>query len=126
MDKSLFPHSPSVPLALTIDLEAVRHNYRALCSRLSRKTQCGAVLKANAYGMGVKEVATRLYQEGCRHFFLAHLTEAIELKNYIGSDCSLYILNGLRKGDEEVYAHYNLIPVLSDPYQIHLWNSFCQ
>lgn len=122
----LFPHSPSVPLALIIDLEAVAHNYRIFCSTLNKGTICSAVLKANAYGMGVKEVSLRLYQEGCRHFFVAHLTEAIELKNYVGKDSFIYILNGLRRGDEEVYAHYNLIPVLGDPLQIHLWNTFCQ
>lgn len=126
MVKEFFPHPPSLPLALIIDLEAVVHNYRMLCSRLQRGAFCAAVLKANAYGMGLKEVASRLYQEGCRHFFVAHLTEAIELKSYIGQDVSIYVLNGLRRGDEEVYFHYDLIPVLSDPLQIHVWNTFCQ
>jgi len=126
MLKELFPHPPSIPLALVVDLEAVAHNYRMLCSQVQRGTFCAAVLKANAYGMGLKEVALRLYQEGCRHFFVAHLTEAIELKSYIRQDVFIYVLNGLRRGDEEVYAHFDLIPVLSDPLQIHVWNTFCQ
>lgn len=121
-----FPHPPSLPLALVIDLEALAHNYRTLCTHVRKGTLCGAVLKANAYGMGVKEVSLRLYEEGCRHFFLAHLSEAIELKTFVGEDALIYVLNGLRRGDEEVYAHYNLIPVLSDPQQIHVWNTFCQ
>lgn len=126
MAKPNFPHQPSLPLALLIDLEALSHNYRTLCAHLTKGTICGAVLKANAYGMGIKESSIRLYQEGCRHFFVAHLSEAIELKNFIGEDSLIYVLNGLRRGDEEVYAHYNLIPVLSDPLQIHVWNTFCQ
>jgi alanine racemase len=109
-----------------IDLEALAHNYRTLCTHVKKGTLCAAVLKANAYGMGVKEASTRLYEEGCRHFFLAHLSEAIELKTFVGEDALIYVLNGLRRGDEEVYAHYNLIPVLSDPQQIHIWNTFCQ
>jgi len=119
-----FPQPPSVPLALIVDLEAVAHNYRTLSSHVKKGTSCAAVLKANAYGMGVKEVAPRLYQEGCRHFFVAHLSEAIELKCHVGQDTSIYVLNGLREGDEEVYVHYNLIPVLSDLSQIQVWNAF--
>lgn len=124
VNKINFPHSPSVPLALVIDLDALAHNYRALCSLAKKGTLCGAVVKANAYGMGVKEVAPRLYQEGCRHFFVAHVSEAIELQCFIDQDTSIYVLNGLRPGDEEVYAHYGLIPVLSDLDQIQAWNSF--
>lgn len=126
MAKICFPQVPSVPLALIIDLDAVAYNYRTLCSHMQERTFCAAVIKANAYGMGVKEVAPRLYQEGCRHYFVALVSEAIELQRFIGQDTFIYVLNGLRRGDEEVYAHYNLIPVLSDPLQIHLWNSFCE
>jgi alanine racemase len=126
MAKVSFPYPPSVPLALIIDLEAVAHNYRMFCTHVKKGTLCGAVLKANAYGMGVKEVATRLYQEGCRHFFMAHISEAIEIKSFVGQDTFIYVLNGLRPGDEEVYTLYDLIPLLGDPVQIHLWNSFCQ
>ncbi len=124
MAKVSFPHSPSGPLALIIDLEALSHNYRTLCSQLKDGVSCAAVLKANAYGMGIKEASTHLYQTGCRHFFLAHLTEAIELQQFVKRDASIYVLNGLRKGDEEAYAHYDLIPVLSDLIQIQTWNTF--
>ncbi len=121
-----FPYSPSLSLALVIDLDALAHNYHVLSQKLKKGTSCAVVLKANAYGMGLKEVSARLYAEGCRHFFVAHLTEAIELKGSIGKEAFIYVLNGLRKGDEGVYVHYNLIPVLSDLSQIRAWNSFCQ
>lgn len=126
MVKPSFPHIPSLSLALIVDLDAVAHNYHSFRSQLKKGTICSAVLKANAYGMGAREVAGRLYQEGCRHYFVAHLSEAIEIKPFVGQDSSIYVLNGLRRGDEEVYAYYDLIPVLGDPLQIHVWNSFCQ
>jgi len=124
MVKLPFSHTPSVSLALAIDLEALAHNYRTLRSGLKKGTHCAAVLKANAYGMGVKETSIRLYQEGCRHFFTAHLAEALELQCYIPKDVFIYVLNGLRKGEEKVYAHYNIIPVLGDLEQVHHWNTF--
>lgn len=119
-----FPHPPSVSLALVIDLEALAHNYRTLRNQAKKGTLCGAALKANAYGMGTKEAALRLLQEGCRHFFVAHLSEAIELQCFVGRDVSIFVLNGLRAGEEEVYAHYHLIPVLSDFEQVQRWNTF--
>lgn len=126
MPKAPFPHSPSLPLALIIDLDALAHNYQVLCQKLKKGVFCGAVLKANAYGMGLKEVSQRLYHEGCRHFFVAHLPEAIELRCFVGKDSSIYVLNGLRKGEEQVYLHYHLIPVLSDLSQIQAWNSWAK
>ncbi len=121
-----FPHKPSVPLALIIDLDAVVHNYRVLKSQLGKDVICAPVLKANAYGMGAQEVGERLYQEGCRHFFVAHISEGIHLKSHLKADAFVYVLNGLRQGDEDLYAHFNLIPVLGDPVQIHTWNSYCE
>ncbi len=119
-----FPYPPSLSLAAIVDLDALAHNYQLICKSLKKGTLCGSVLKANAYGMGLKEVAERLYYEGCQHFFVAHLTEAIELKHYVGEKCSIYVLNGLRYGDEKVYIHYGLIPVLSDLSQLQAWNFF--
>jgi alanine racemase len=126
MAKVPFPHKPAVPLAIIVDLAAVAHNYRTVKSRLKTGTTCAAVLKANAYGMGVRDVALRLYQEGCRHFFVAHLSEGIELKSIINEDAFVYVLNGLRTGDEDYYDHFDLIPVLGDPFQIRVWNSYCE
>ena len=121
-----FPHIPSVPLALFIDLEALGHNYRTICANLQKGTICAAVLKANAYGMGVKEIAPRLYQEGCRHFFVVYLPEALEIKSYVGEDSSIYVLAGLRQGEEEIYDRYNITPVLGDMAQVQNWNNWGQ
>ncbi|MBX9621700.1 MAG: alanine racemase [Alphaproteobacteria bacterium] len=126
MVKLPFPHTPSISLALAIDLDALTYNYRILRSGLKKGAHCAAVLKANSYGMGVKETSMRLYQEGCRHFFTAHLAEAIELQCYIPKDVFIYVLNGLRKGEEKVYARYNIIPVLGDLEQVHNWNTFAK
>src|SRR5688572_1236952 len=119
MFKNLFP---STPLVLITDLEAVAHNYRALCSQLKKGIICAAVLKANAYGMGAKEISACLYKLGCRHFFVAHLFEAIELKGFLRKKSFIYVLNGIRKGEEEIYANNEIIPILGDHLQITTWN----
>ena len=51
---------------LSIDLDAIRANWRALNEKTSGET--GAVVKANAYGLGAGFVAKALLKEGVRTF----------------------------------------------------------
>ena len=61
----------SAPGRLTIDLGALGHNWRELARRVA-PGQCAAVVKANAYGIGVSEAAPALWAAGARVFFVAH------------------------------------------------------
>ena len=54
---------------LTIDLNALRKNWRRLNAMSS--TETGAVVKADAYGLGTVRVAQTLADEGARSFFVA-------------------------------------------------------
>lgn len=83
---------------LTVDLRAVRANYRFLRSRLRVPALCSGVVKANAYGLGASYVARALFAEGCRHFFVAHLDEGVALRPYLPRTAAIYILNGLPRG----------------------------
>ena len=64
---------------LSIDLGALCDNWRSLRGRLA-SGDCGAVVKADAYGLGAAQVAPALYRAGCRQFFVAHLNEGIALR----------------------------------------------
>ena len=73
------PHLSHAGALLTIDLDAICDNWKAIKRRVGR-ADCGAVVKANAYGLGAMRIAPALYAAGCRHFFVAHLDEAIALR----------------------------------------------
>ncbi|HWT42276.1 MAG TPA: alanine racemase, partial [Sphingopyxis sp.] len=64
---------------LRIDLAAIAANYRLIAGRVA-PAAVGAVVKANAYGLGAAEVARTLYEAGCRLFFVAHPGEALALR----------------------------------------------
>lgn len=64
---------------LTIDLSAVRENYRLLKSRLGN-ARCAGVVKADSYGLGAAQVAKALVEEGCDTFFVAHVGEGLALR----------------------------------------------
>lgn len=96
---------------LTVNLSALRANYRLLKSQL-KSGECGAVVKANAYGLGVEQVSKALWQEGCREFFVAALDEAIELRTML-PEAHIAVFNGLHDGEEEEYQQHRLTPVLN-------------
>lgn len=107
---------------LTIDLGAVAANYQLL-ARKAAGAQCSAVVKANAYGLGVEPVATRLKDEGCTLFFVAHLDEALELRAIL-PDTEIAVFHGF--GDDAQRAEFekhNLIPVINHPKQAAEWDA---
>lgn len=105
---------------LRVDLAALKANYLKLC-QLAAPTPVSAVVKANAYGLGVTAVTDTLYAAGCRHFFVALTHEALDLRPHLPADAALYVLNGLTPGSEDRAAKAGLIPVLNCPEQLDAW-----
>ena len=114
--------SASASAILTIDLAAVRANYRLLRDRLTGAS-CAAVVKADAYGLGALKIAPALHDEGCRHFFVAHLDEGLALKTVLPPGIDIFILNGLPFGAENTCLEAGLIPVLNSLEQLEAWGA---
>ena len=123
MQPLLAPESTPLPSYITsvleVDTQAVAHNYRTLQSMLPHST-CAAVLKADAYGFGTKAIAPVLMQEGCQHFFVAHLEEGIFLRSLLKTS-SIYVLSGVLPGTADLFVEYNLIPILNDFEMLTAW-----
>ncbi|MCG8271914.1 alanine racemase [Aquamicrobium sp. NLF2-7] len=105
---------------LTIDLGAIRENYRRLKARLGNR-KCAGVVKADGYGLGADRVARALMQEGCDTFFVAHVGEGIALRAAIGTGPAIYVLNGLPPGAEADAVAAGLIAVLNSTEQLGAW-----
>ncbi|SNB68107.1 alanine racemase [Arboricoccus pini] len=105
---------------LTVDLDAVVANYRLLTRMLGGR-RCAAVVKADAYGLGAEPVARKLQAAGCRHFFVAHLTEALSLRPVLDKTNNIFVLNGLNPGSEIHAVRHNITPVLNSIEQLHAW-----
>lgn len=105
---------------LTIDLDAIRANYRLIAARVA-PAACAAVVKADAYGLGAAQVAPALREAGCRIFFVAQLVEAITLREALGPDSDILILNGLDPGCETPCAELGFVPVLNSTSQVERW-----
>ena len=107
---------------LTIDLGAIRENYRLLRGKLTG-AECAAVVKANGYGLGAAEVAFALSKQGCRVFFVAHAAEGISLRQALGAEPDIYVLNGIHPGAEDDCAKAGLIAVANSTAQLAAWRA---
>lgn len=106
---------------LTVDLDALRANYRqlrALCAG-----ECAGVVKADGYGLGAGRIAMALAREGCRHFFVAHVAEGLELRRAIGPDPVIFVLNGIFPGAEDAGAGAGLTAVANSLAQLWAWRA---
>lgn len=124
---------PHVSTVLEVDLTAIRHNFRFMTSQLKGGTtlafqgfpRCAAVVKADAYGVGMLPVSQALVQVGCEAFFVATIDEGIALKKQLPGQ-SIFVFNGLLEGTAELFHYHRLIPVLNDLGQIKIWADYCQ
>lgn len=106
------------PAELHIDLAALVANYRALCTR-ARPARVAAVVKANAYGLGVGPVATALVAAGCEAFFVSSLAEAFELRP-LAPAARVLVLEGAGGALAECIAH-RFEPVLNTVAEVREW-----
>jgi len=109
---------------LTIDLNAVKDNWLSMYNLLKGENEngiCAAVVKADSYGLGVDRIAPVLYEAGCRDFFVAYLSEGMELRQFVGKDSRIFAIHGHFAGEESYFDEYDIIPVLNNREQIKTW-----
>lgn len=98
---------------LTVDLAAIVKNYQQIQTLVGDNCAASAVVKANAYGCGVAPVSQILERAGADKFFVATLPEALELRTILESDAAVFMLNGFRSSDAQLYLQESITPVLS-------------
>ncbi|NBB82590.1 MAG: alanine racemase [Alphaproteobacteria bacterium] len=106
---------------LTIDLAALAENWRRL-DALTGPADCAAVVKADAYGLGLDQAAPALWAAGARTFFVALPDEAFRLQALLPK-ARIGILDGLFPGIETELAEAGLVPVLNDLGEIERWSA---
>ncbi|WP_131193800.1 alanine racemase [Lichenihabitans psoromatis] len=90
---------PDGQAVLTIDLDALAGNWRVLAGRAA-PAECGAVVKADAYGIGIERAVPALARAGCRTFFTAHVSEGARARaslrqaGFGDATARVFILNG--------------------------------
>jgi len=109
------------PARLTIDAGAIAANWRILAERCGR-AETSAVLKADAYGLGAPPVARALARAGCRTFFVATVTEGVELRRTL-PEARIFVLSGIWGGWEKDCFANGLIPVIASIEQLDFFRA---
>jgi alanine racemase len=106
---------------LTIDLNALAANYRDLAAR-AKPAECAAVVKADAYGIGLEPAVAALAAAGCKTFFVALIDEALKLRT-VAPDAAIYVLNGLNPGTADAFRDIDARPVLGSMVEVEEWDA---
>src|SRR5487761_765190 len=109
---------------LSVDLDAVVANWRKL-EKTAVPAECSAVIKADAYGCGIEQVARALAGAGCKTFFVATLDEA-RAARAAAPRAAIYVLNGLFQNTADLYAKFDCKPVIGDLNELAEWDVFCR
>lgn len=104
---------------LTIDLGALADNWRRIAA-LGGGAECAAVVKADAYGLGLAPVMRALLEAGCRTFFVANVREG-EAARALAPDATIYVLDGVAPGCACRLAAAGLRPTIGSVEELDEW-----
>lgn len=91
-----------------IDLDAVRHNIGLVRTAVPDGAEIMCIVKADAYGHGVEQVAMEMQRAGIRWFGVSNINEAVELRR-CGIRGDILILG---------FTHPSAVQLLSD-FDVH-------
>ena len=101
------------PTWAEINLEALRFNLNSITSHLSDGVKMMTVVKADAYGHGVKQIARCLQSEGVEDFGVAIAEEGQTLRE-AGIEGNILVFGGCYPGQEDLFFSNSLVPTIYD------------
>ncbi len=105
------------PTWAEIDLSALRHNFRTMNRLVGPQTTVCAVIKADAYGHGIENVAVALQKEGAEWMGVTSTDEGVQVRD-AGVNTRLLLMTGFWHGEEDEVVARNLTPSVWDPWQV--------
>ncbi len=112
------------PTRALIDLAALRHNV-GVARRHARGRRLCAVVKANAYGHGLGEVAPALQAAGVEAFGVAFVDEAVALRA-LGITRPIWVWGSTLTGCFDAIVKHQLVPVLGNLAQADALVAACR
>ncbi|MGH9784917.1 MAG: alanine racemase, partial [Terriglobia bacterium] len=100
---------PTRPTWVEISLSQLRENYRIIREHVGPGRAIMAIVKADAYGHGLSEVARTLADAGADWFGVTSADEGIELRQ-LGITQPILLLTGSWEGEQSALTDYDLVP----------------
>ncbi len=111
---------------VTIDINAVVQNLRLVTPNLIPPNRVMAILKYDAYGLGLEPVAHALVLNGIRWFGVSSVTDAIRLRtmplptDVSQTDISIVLLEGFTSTQAPFVPRFDLQPMVWDRQQLDI------
>jgi alanine racemase len=96
-----------------VDLDALRQNVAAIRQRIGAHAKLMAVVKADAYGHGLRPVAATLMQCGVDAFAVANLGEALMLRHIGGPGWPILLFGSALPFETQKIVEQDITPTLS-------------
>jgi alanine racemase len=100
-----------------IDLAALEHNLKLIRASLPPQIKYVAVVKADAYGHGLHQVAARLMHAGADLFAVANVAEAMALRE-LSNDWPVLLLSPVLPDEDHYLAEYDLAATVSSADEV--------
>ena len=108
-----------------IDLAALERNLKLIRASLPSHIKYVAVVKADAYGHGLPQVAARLMHAGADLFAVASVAEAMDLRE-LSSDWPILLLSPVLPEEARYLAEYDLAATLSSTEELQRFDAVGQ
>ena len=105
-----------------VDLDALRHNSRAVREKLGARTGIMAIVKANAYGHGVQAVVAEL-SPLVETFGVANFNEAAQIAQSVAPE-RIFILGTALPREREAIVRGGFLPVVSSSDEAGAFEKF--
>ena len=101
-----------------ISASSLKHNLKVIRSRLRKGTAIMPVVKANAYGHGLLQVAGILRQEGISRFAVAQPAEGLELRQAL-AESEILVFGGCQENEGRDFIEHRLTATIHDTRPVH-------
>jgi len=105
------------PTWAEVSLSQLTENCRVIREHVGPERAIMAVVKADAYGHGLSEVARTLAQAGVDWFGVASSDEGVELRQ-LGITQPILLLTGFWEGEQTALTDYDLVPAIYSEDQL--------
>jgi len=105
-----------------IDLAALERNLKLIRASLPAQIKYVAVVKADAYGHGLPQVAARLMHSGADVFAVANIAEAMTIRE-LSADWPVLLLSPVLPDEDRYLADYDLAATISSLEEVRRFDA---
>ena len=105
-----------------IDLAALERNLKLIRASLPAQIKYVAVVKADAYGHGLPQVAARLMHSGADVFAVANIAEAMTIRE-LSADWPVLLLRPVLPDEDRYLAEYDLAATISSLEEVRRFDA---